>query len=448
MFNFLFTKTPLHFMIQDLWRDEAFTFLLAKKNIGEILLLTAKDFNPPFYYVLIHVWIAVCGGSEISLRVPSLLFFSGTIYISYLFMKDVLKIKGVWIYLYLFLFILNPLLVYYAFEARMYSMLAFFALASSYTFFTNKKRAYLLTTILGLYTHYFMVFVILTQVITFLFLKFHKRKHEKIIPFQYFLYSLAAFIPWIVFLLHKSADSFSTWIVSPILSDIFHVFGILYTGYERDFHFLSFGSSPFIPFLVGSSLLLLTICGRGLYFYIQRNKKTEKEHHVVLIYLLTASVLLPFSIFVVAFIHPLFLPRYLIYSTPLFLLLLVYFLHHYRPLLKIVLFIALIYIALHYQIMQIQFRTKTDIKHVMQEIKYLAHDNDVLYVENELDYFLGEYYFQEDKVFIYNKTYKELRFYIGKILIPKDHVTSSLPSYPQRAFVLRQDGSYQILSAY
>ncbi|MDO8497989.1 MAG: glycosyltransferase family 39 protein [bacterium] len=447
MFNFLFTWTPLRFMIQNLWRDEAFTYLLAKKNIGEILLLTAKDFNPPLYYLLVHVWITICGGSEISLRVPSLLFFSGTIYISYLFMKDVLKVKGVWIYLYLFLFILNPLLVYYAFEARMYSMLAFLALASSYTFFTNKKKTYLLSTILGLYTHYFMVFVLLTQAIIFLSLKFHKRKHEKIIPFQYFLYSLAAFIPWIVFLLlHKSTDSFSTWITSPILSDIFHVFGILYTGYETDFHFLSFGSSTFIPFLVASSALLLTICAGELYLYIERNKK--KEHHDILPYLLTASVLLPFFIFIIAFIHPLFLPRYLIYSTPLFLLLLVYLLHHHPPLLKIIFFAGLIYIALHYQILQTTYRTKADIKKVLQEIKYLAHDNDILYVENELDYFLGEYYFQEDKVFIYNKTYEELRFYIGKILIPKDHVTSALPSYPQRAFVLRQNGTYQILSAY
>ncbi|PIW73452.1 hypothetical protein CO005_01355, partial [Candidatus Roizmanbacteria bacterium CG_4_8_14_3_um_filter_34_9] len=68
MLNFLFTKTPLFFLTQPFWRDEAFSYFMAKKNIFEMLLLTAKDFNPPLYYFILHFWMNIFGSSEIALR--------------------------------------------------------------------------------------------------------------------------------------------------------------------------------------------------------------------------------------------------------------------------------------------------------------------------------------------------------------------------------------------
>ena len=65
MLNFIFTKTPLFFLTQSFWRDEAFSYFMAKKNISEIIFLTAKDFNPPLYYSILHFWIKIFGGSEI-----------------------------------------------------------------------------------------------------------------------------------------------------------------------------------------------------------------------------------------------------------------------------------------------------------------------------------------------------------------------------------------------
>jgi len=134
MLNFLFTKTPLFFLTQPFWRDEAFSYFMAKKNIFEMLFLTAKDFNPPLYYFILHFWMNIFGSSEIALRSLSLLFFWGTICIVFLFLNNIFKMKERKSSIYLILFIINPLLLYYAFEARMYSMLAFFATLSFYAF--------------------------------------------------------------------------------------------------------------------------------------------------------------------------------------------------------------------------------------------------------------------------------------------------------------------------
>src|SRR3989339_1180240 len=145
MLNFIFTKTHLFFFTQSFWRDEAFSYFMAKKNVSEIIFLTAKDFNPPLYYLILHFWIKIFGGSEIALRSLSIIFFWATIYVAFLFLNDIFKIKLKKSFFYLIFFIVNPLLLYYAFEARMYTMFAFFASLSYYAFFKKDYRLYLLS---------------------------------------------------------------------------------------------------------------------------------------------------------------------------------------------------------------------------------------------------------------------------------------------------------------
>jgi uncharacterized membrane protein len=75
MLDYLFTKTPLIFLTQNLWRDEAFSYLLAKEPISKMLPLTAGDFSPPLYYIVLHYWMSIFGTSEVALRSLSTLFF-------------------------------------------------------------------------------------------------------------------------------------------------------------------------------------------------------------------------------------------------------------------------------------------------------------------------------------------------------------------------------------
>ncbi len=52
--QYFFTKTALLFFVQNLWRDEAFSYVLSKKPILDILRLTVADFSPPLYYIILH----------------------------------------------------------------------------------------------------------------------------------------------------------------------------------------------------------------------------------------------------------------------------------------------------------------------------------------------------------------------------------------------------------
>ena len=169
MLNWLFTNTPLVFLVQSFWRDEGFSYLLAKKNIFQILISTAKDFSPPFYYLVLHYWMKIFGSSEISIRSLSIIFYWATLYVIYLFLKDILKFSFKKSCLYLLMFVLNPLLTYYAFEGRMYSMFVFFATLSFYSLYKKNSKLYLVSSIFGLYTHYFMILVVAAQ---YLFSKF------------------------------------------------------------------------------------------------------------------------------------------------------------------------------------------------------------------------------------------------------------------------------------
>ena len=78
----------------------------------------------------------------------------------------------------------------------------------------------------------------------------------------------------------------------------------------------------------------------------------------------------------------------------------------------------------------------------------LANKHDLIYVTDDLDFFTVQYYLNKNKVYIYKKNYKDLPMYDGKVLIPEERVTSTLPYYPQKAFILNSDGSYVIQAVY
>jgi hypothetical protein len=98
---------------QSLWLDEAITAQVVKKTPIEIVTqFSVADFHPPTYYWLMAGWSRVCPNSETCLRLPSVVFGLVTIGVIY-------SLYGTGAGL---LVAVNPLLIYYSQEARMYSM--------------------------------------------------------------------------------------------------------------------------------------------------------------------------------------------------------------------------------------------------------------------------------------------------------------------------------------
>lgn len=110
---------------QSLWLDEAITAKVVHQfSLFQISsLFSPADFHPPLYYIVMKMWTAVFGYSEIALRMPSVIFSLLTGHAIFLIGTRLKNQKfGLWAAaLYLF----NPLVIYYSQEARMYSMVTF-----------------------------------------------------------------------------------------------------------------------------------------------------------------------------------------------------------------------------------------------------------------------------------------------------------------------------------
>ena len=114
-----------------LWLDETFSVWLANHSVGEMLPWLVKiDQHPPLYYLLLHYWIALTGDTPYNLRLLSVLFGVGTIPVIYLIGK---RLSGAVVGLAAAVFLaLSPFNLYYAQEARMYTLLTFNAAVAIY----------------------------------------------------------------------------------------------------------------------------------------------------------------------------------------------------------------------------------------------------------------------------------------------------------------------------
>lgn len=423
MFNFLFTKTPLVFLVQSLWRDEAYSYLLSSKNVFEIITLTLRDFSPPFYYLILHFWIGIFGKSEIAMRSLSLIFFWATLYVAYLILNEIFKMDLKKSLLYLLFFLVNPILVYFAFEVRMYSLFAFLSTLSFYALLKKDKRLYLISTILGLYTHYFMIFVVVGQ---YLVTRFKQRQ------------ALLAFAPWMIFvLINRITSNNAFWIGRTSPSQLMTYLGEVLTGYEKNFGF----------FTKQIGLLSLAIIGVVIYAFIKNRVENDKNRELFSL-LMVWGVWIPFFVLVISFIKPIFLPRYLIFSSVGLTLLLIYAFEKMPVYVKVFVIAFFFAYLFNFQKVQIAKRTKAPLRRMLGEISRLMKKGDSIYVLSELDYFTARYYLDNENVYIYGKSYEEVPDYIGKVLVSRDKITTTLPIFPNKAFVVNTNGSYDIQALY
>lgn len=439
MLTWLFSKTPLLYLTQSFWRDEAFSYFMAKKSIIEIIFLTAKDFNPPLYYLILHFWMKVFGSSEIALRSLSIIFFWGTIYVAYLFLHDIFKMKLKKSFFYLIFFIINPLLLFYAFEARMYSMFAFFASLSYYAFFKKNNRLYLISTIAGLFTHYFMGLVVLSQ----LFFLMINKKNIGYIKKKVVYLSLLIFSPWLFFFFNQNSIPSSFWLNKPQLKDIFAILGIIYTGNESNFY-----SDNLIVKMqnnvVNLSLVLLVIIAIGIFLYFKKFLKKDRTNFQLLF---IWGIGISSIVGLISFIKPLYFPRYLIFANIGFSLLTIFVLEKINIYFRVILITVLISLTFSYQKLQIEYRRKINLRKVFREIQAISDKKDLIYTD-DLDFFTAQYYLNNKRVYIYGKSYEDIPEYNGKVLILKENVASSLPYYPEKAFILNSNGQYDIQAVY
>jgi len=165
-----------HLDTQSYWNDEGNSLRLAQRAPAGILRAAAADIHPPGYYLALSGWRSLTGDTEFALRgfsalaglvLVALVYRLGRLYFSRAAGLGAAVLAAV-----------NPFLVYYAQEARMYALLAALSAASFLLFslWLRSSRppnpawgkpglagAYVLITAAGLYTHYAFGFVVIAQ---------------------------------------------------------------------------------------------------------------------------------------------------------------------------------------------------------------------------------------------------------------------------------------------
>lgn len=431
MFNFILTNSPLLYFTQSLWRDEAFSILVAQKPLS--FILDKLTFEPPVYYILLHYWMRFFGTSEIAVRSLSLLGFAlATVVVIYWSEKLFHRHWLSWVTP--LLFFVNPMLLYYAFEVRTYGWYTFFAVLSLFAYQQARWRLYAIATILGFYTHTYFLFHF--AAIALHWVSVHRAKLRKPLTMlrepmivSSMLIALTIF-PWLIRVMREAATLRQSWYFPVNGNLVRSVLGNMYLGYEgTPWHLWGFTANL--------SVLLLV-----LFILAMRRRGTRARNAL---FLLTISV--PLLIVIgISFVKPLFVNRYLIGVTvaEVFLVALAVDAIKNRTLQKILALCTVVF-PLGFNVWYPSQHPKVNIRAPMQEINALLGENDIILAQSPLILFELIYYARDpSKVHLYNPDNVPFPWYVGGILVSPKLMAYDLPVYPTKAFLMSERGDYTI----
>jgi uncharacterized membrane protein len=202
-----------------LWGDEGFSAILSMKSIPQIISIIARDTSPPLYNITEHIWFGIFGTSEVAIRSLSFLYFLIAIYFVYKIGALVWDRKTGAVAA--ILSFLNPFFFTYAFEGRMYSILAAGAAASMYFFLKRNWVGYVIATAAMLYSHHFSIFIIFVQGLWFLKEFFFGKRKVAVSMLISFIAVATLYSPWLIPLYNQTKMvGGGFWLGTPTLKDL------------------------------------------------------------------------------------------------------------------------------------------------------------------------------------------------------------------------------------
>lgn len=264
-----------------LWGDEAFSAILSMKSIPEIISIIARDTSPPLYNLTEHIWFQIFGTSEVAIRSLSFLYYLIAVFFVYK-IADYLWDRKTAV-LAATLTFLNPFFFVYAFEGRMYSILAATVTASMYFFITQKWVGYVVATAAALYSHHFSMFAVFVQGIWFLKEFFMGKRRVAFSILKSFVMIGILYSPWLLPLYNQTKMvGGGFWLGTPTLKDL--------------------------------GKLILTYLNVSLVAILIRNWRKNLEKNIFLLFWFLGPILLTWIIS--QKFSSIFFDRYLLYTIP------------------------------------------------------------------------------------------------------------------------------------
>lgn len=371
-------------MKESLRLDEAQSIWQTSHSLGGTLAVVAEDVHMPMYHVLLHYWMILFGTGVEAVRSMSLLFFVLCIPVLYLLARTILNRS--WSLVTVTLFALAPFMNWYGSEARMYTLLTLFALLSQYFYvrILQGKQGwggYVITAILGAYSHYFFLFTLAAQAIFYLF----NRKKFPAGSFKKFIFTAIAVVagmaPWIYyFFVQGLASNTRPILPTPSTVDFFNVFSQFLFGFQTDA----------VNTIILSSWPVLVVLA---FFTVKRRMKIDDT----VFYLLAAGLVPIVLAFVLSFVTtPFFLGRYMMPAVAPLFLAAVWLISQYPK--KLAYGIAAVWLAVLGGMFLLQMNSpqnpvRENYRSVAQDIERESTINDVVVLTSPFTVYPFEYYY-------------------------------------------------------
>lgn len=316
----------LVFIDLPLWYDEAQSVLIAKMSFPfEInkYLLNIDMQHTPLYFYLLHFWIKIFGENDIALRILSLIFSLATIPCIYKLAKNFVSKKFALIAPLLMVF--NTFNIIYSTEVRMYSIIIFLTVLSMNYLLeylnTDSTKSLIKLTVTNLLMPYTLVgaFVfVIAQIISTLAVYAKSRNLKKYLISNLFLFILLIpyFITIIGFYLKRSE-----FLLSHVTDfSISNTFGIFQNFLAPDCGTIYWATlNPFYINLYTVIYIFLPLFFAVYLIYLAIKNSDDKTLFLSLITLVTFGAFVLFAINKTIVLAP----RYLVFISPLLLILLV-----------------------------------------------------------------------------------------------------------------------------
>ena len=432
MWHILLTHTPLLYLTQSFWRDEAFSVLASERSLG--FIVAKLGFEPPVYYTLLHFWIRIFGESDIAARCLSFIAYLLSTAVMIEWAKELYKKHWLSVYLPLFFFF-NPMLLYYAFEVRTYAWYTLFATLTLYGYTNKKWGIFVAAAILGFYTHVYLLLFIGALFIHWLISTRPNPKHLlTLIKRDRALQSLIIIgllmIPWLIKVVYELKLLTSSWYFPVNMQLVYSVLGNMFTGYE---------GTPWYGWIYTEYLSLILVGGA---LFALTDRKNSKR---TVLFLLFGAV--PLAVIIgISFIKPLFVNRYLIPSTVAEVLIITAAIAAIKnPILQKItaagVFISIIWFNWWFP----PQHPKQPLRDTLTQVNALIRNSDVILADDSLDYLETLYYARDrSRVFLYNPQHSPFPPYVGDALITPSRMVDDYPTYPSRAFIVHANATFDI----
>ena len=428
----------------NLWRDEAFSVILSSKNIIDVIKLASQDTSGTLYQVILSLWISIFGNSVFSVRFLSVIFSLGTSFYLLLLTRKYYQFRDVFIIN--LLFGINVIAIFYAQEARTYSLLSFLTLASIYhlnqTIVTKKlfhRFFYILVTSLLIYTHNTAIITVCAEIgfiviyyirsgkvlikadlfrLKRIFIKmkqFFRNKSALKTSINWILTYLSIFILVIpqvtAFIIQQGkVKEEGFWLTFEPIKNLTAVLTGFATGIRL------FTNQPFDMFDAVMNITILALFVLGFVRIIQTKKEFLSKWPI---YYFAVIIIL---MFLISIKQPMFYIRYASHLTPLFIIIiwegLLLTRDYFKKFPKIYIILLVLILSFNAKVFymyQTSKDSKSDSVSLINTLKNDMRENDLILHDSARTFFPIQFYSNLD-TYIFDPDGRT-QFYLGRILL-------------------------------